>query len=63
MPVNHVLLMTLYAVIVSLFFAFLWRRETRGRVRLFSQLMLGLLGGGILLSWLMYFFPFGPPGS
>ncbi len=63
MPVNHVLLMTLYALIVSTFFAFLWRRSVKARLRLFLQLLVGLLGGGILLAWLMYPFPSGPPGT
>ena len=62
-PVSHVLLMTLYALIVSTFFAFLWKRTGRGRLRLFLQLFVGLMGGGLLLAWLMYPFPSGPPGS
>ena len=63
MPVNHILLMTLYALIVSTFFAFLWRSSRELRLRLFIQLFIGLMGGGILLAWLMYPFPAGPPGS
>ncbi|MCP4203010.1 MAG: hypothetical protein GY769_13895 [bacterium] len=63
MPVNHVLLMTVYALIVSTFFAFLWRRTRAARIRLFVQLFIGLMGGGILLAWLMYPFPSGPPGT
>lgn len=63
MPINHVLLMTLYAVIVGCFFAFLWRSDRAGRLRLFLQLVIGLLGGGILVSWVMYWFPSGPPAS
>lgn len=63
MPVNHVLLMTVYALIVSMFFAFLWRRTRAARTRLFVQLFIGLMGGGILLAWLMYAFPSGPPGT
>lgn len=61
MPVNHLLLMTLYALIVSTFFAFLWRKTRAQRLRLFLQLFVGLLGGGILLAWLMFPFPSGPP--
>lgn len=63
MPVNHFLLMTIYALIVSVFFAVLWRRSRRARIRLFLQLFVGLMGGGFLLAWLMYPFPSGPPGS
>ena len=61
MPVDHVLLMTVYALIVSTFFALLWRATPPDRVRLFLQLFVGLMAGGILLAWLMYPFPAGPP--
>jgi uncharacterized membrane protein YfcA len=53
--------MALYALLVSLFFAVLWRREKRDRIRLFLQLFLGLVGGALVLGWLMYPFPSGPP--
>ncbi len=53
--------MALYALLVSFFFALLWRREKRDRIRLFLQLFLGLVGGAIVLGWLMYPFPSGPP--
>lgn len=58
---DHVLLMTLYAFLVSLFFAVLTRRRRKEQVRLFLTLFLGLMGGGLALAWLMYFFPAGPP--
>jgi len=58
---SHFLLMMLYAFLVSTFFALLWRRAPRARVRLFLQLFLGMMLGGILLAWLMYPFPSGPP--
>jgi uncharacterized membrane protein YfcA len=61
MPVSHFFLMTLYALIVSLFFAILWRRNRRDQVRLLLQMFLGLVGGALLLAWLMYPFPSGPP--
>ncbi len=61
MPLSHVFLMVLYALLVSVFFALLWRGDRRGQVRLFLQLFLGMVGGGILLAWLMYPFPPGPP--
>jgi len=53
--------MTLYALAVSAFFSLLWRRSRAGRLRLFLQLFLGLMGGGLLLAWLMFPFPSGPP--
>jgi cytochrome bd-type quinol oxidase subunit 2 len=62
MPVlSHFLLMVVYAVIVSLFFALLWRRERRERIVLFLQMFAGMVGGGLVLAWLMYPFPSGPP--
>jgi uncharacterized membrane protein YfcA len=61
MPLSHFLLMTLYAFLVSAFFSLLWKRGARARWRLFLQLFLGMVGGAILLAWLMYPFPQGPP--
>ena len=58
---SHFLLMVLYALLVSLFFALLWRRGRREQVKLFSQIFLGMVGGGLLVAWLMYPFPSGPP--
>ncbi len=58
---SHVLLMTLYAFLVSCFFALLWRRDRAAQRRLFLQLFLSMVVGGILLAWLMYPFPPGPP--
>jgi cytochrome bd-type quinol oxidase subunit 2 len=58
---SHFFLMVLYAVVVSLFFTLLWRRERKEQVRLFLQLFLGMVGGGLLVAWLMYPFPQGPP--
>ncbi len=61
MPESHILLMTAYAVLVSLFFGLLWRSERRGRTKLFLQIFLTMMGGGLLLAWLMFPFPGGPP--
>jgi cytochrome bd-type quinol oxidase subunit 2 len=58
---SHFLLMVAYALIVSLFFALLWRRGRREQTRLFLQLFLGMVVGGLALGWLMYPFPPGPP--
>jgi cytochrome bd-type quinol oxidase subunit 2 len=58
---SHFLLMVLYALIVSLFFTFLWRRERKEQIRLFLQIFIGMVGGGLLVAWLMYPFPSGPP--
>jgi cytochrome bd-type quinol oxidase subunit 2 len=58
---SHFFLMVLYSFVVSLFFTLLWRRERKDQVRLFLQLFLGMVGGGLLVAWLMYPFPQGPP--
>ena len=58
---SHFLLMVLYALLVSLFFSLLWRRGRREQIRLFVQIFLGMVGGGLLVAWLMYPFPSGPP--
>lgn len=58
---SHFLLMVVYALIVSLFFTLLWRRERKEQVKLFLQLFLGMVGGGLLVAYLMYPFPPGPP--
>ncbi|MBZ0089486.1 MAG: hypothetical protein K8H90_03800 [Thermoanaerobaculia bacterium] len=53
--------MTLYAALLGVFFATLWRRERRGQVKLFLQVFGSLMLGAALLGWLMYFLPSGPP--
>ncbi|HEX3526051.1 MAG TPA: hypothetical protein VH988_03210 [Thermoanaerobaculia bacterium] len=58
---SHFFLMVLYAFLVSVFFTLLWRRRRREQVKLFLQLFLGMVGGGLLVAWLMYPFPPGPP--
>jgi len=58
---SHFLLMVLYALLVSLFFALLWRRGRREQIKLFLQIFIGMVGGGLLVAWLMYPFPSGPP--
>lgn len=58
---SHFFLMVLYAFVVSAFFTLLWRRGRREQLSLFLQLFLGMVGGGLLVAWLMYPFPSGPP--
>lgn len=60
---SHFLLMLFHALLVGLFFALLWRRERREQVKLFLQVFLGMVGGGLLIAWLMYPFPSGPPAQ
>ncbi|MCZ6508869.1 MAG: hypothetical protein O7A98_01820 [Acidobacteria bacterium] len=58
---SHFGLMALYALLLSVFFALLWKRARREQVRLFLQLFLGMMGGALILAWLMYMLPAGPP--
>jgi uncharacterized membrane protein YfcA len=58
---SHFFLMVLYALIVGLFFTLLWRRDRREQVKLFLQIFLGMVLGGLVVAWLMFYFPSGPP--
>lgn len=58
---GHLAAMTLYAALLSVFFATLWRRERPAQIKLFARIFGSLLLGAIALGWLMYFFPSGPP--
>jgi cytochrome bd-type quinol oxidase subunit 2 len=58
---SHFVLMNVFALLVAVFFALLWRRGRRAQVRLFLEIYLAMVGGGLLLAWLMYPFPSGPP--
>lgn len=58
---SHFFLLVLHALLTSVFFAVLWRRDFREQVKLFLQIFLGMVGGSLLLAWLMYPFPAGPP--
>lgn len=60
---SHFLLMVLHSFLIGLFFAFLWRETPRERTKLFLQFFLGMIGGGLLVAWLMYPFPSGPPAN
>jgi hypothetical protein len=59
--VSHVALMVAYALMVSSFFALLWRRDRSKQLKLFLQIFLSMIVGGIALAWLMFPFPSGPP--
>lgn len=54
---DHAALMILHALLVGMFFAFLWRNTARGRWRLFLKTFLIMVLGGVALGWLMYPFP------
>lgn len=54
---DHLLLMVWHGLLVSVFFAFLWRNEPKERRTLFLKTFLLMVVGGIVLAWLMYPFP------
>jgi len=55
--IDHFLLMVWHALLVSVFFAFLWRRGARERRLMFLKTFGIMVVGSILLGWLMYPFP------
>jgi len=55
--VDHLLLMIWHALLVSVFFAFLWRRSSRDRLRLFAKAFVLMVVGSVVLGWLMYLVP------
>lgn len=57
LPVDHFLIMCFYALLVSSFFALLWREDRRERWKLFGTLLGSLVLGGLAVAWLMYPFP------
>ncbi len=56
-PTDHFLIMTLYALLVSIFFSVLWGNERAERLRLFAKIFGALVLGGLAVAWLMYPFP------
>jgi len=54
---SHLLLMVVFAVLVSLVFAVLLKDEPRGQLRLFATLVAAFVGGALVVAWLMYPFP------
>jgi len=54
---DHPALLPWHALLVSVFFAFLWRSTAVGRRNLFLKTFLIMVIGGTALGWLMYPFP------
>ena len=54
---SHVLLLVLFALFVSIVFAVLLRDDPRSQLQFGGVLFGGLVGGAVLLGWLMYPFP------
>ncbi|HEU5249917.1 MAG TPA: hypothetical protein VFW15_08010 [Thermoanaerobaculia bacterium] len=57
LPTDHFVIMSAFALLVSAFFALLWRDAARERLRLFGILLAALVLGGLAVAWLMYPFP------
>ncbi len=57
LPTDHFVIMSVFALLVSAFFALLWRDAARERLRLFGILLAALVLGGLAVAWLMYPFP------
>ena len=55
--VDHLLLMIWHAVLVAVFFAFLWRQQSKERWILGLKTFAIMVLGGILLGWIMFPFP------
>ena len=55
---SHFLLMTLFALFVSLVFALLAKDEPGEQMRFGGMMFVGFLGAAVVLGWLMYPFPF-----
>ena len=55
---SHLGLMILFALFVSVVFSSLMRDEPRDQLRLGAKMFAGLVGGGILIGWLLYPLPF-----
>jgi hypothetical protein len=54
---SHFLHMVVYSTVVSTFFATMFRESPRDRLRLGLMLWLAMVGGGLLLAWIMFPFP------
>ena len=54
---SHFFHMLIYATVVAVFFAVLLRRTPRGQFRLGGTLWLAMVGGALLLAYLMAPFP------
>jgi hypothetical protein len=54
---SHVLLLVLFAFLVSLVFAVLLRDEPRAQLRTGGMMFGGFIGAAFVLGWLMYPLP------
>ena len=55
---SHTFLLVLFALFASLVFAVIARDDAREQIKLGSLMFGGFIASAIVLSWLMYPFPF-----
>ena len=53
----HLSLMVLHALLIAVFFSFLWKRDSKERWRYFWKVFGALVVGAVVLGWVMYPFP------
>ncbi len=54
---DHFFLLVWHALLVAIFFAFLWRSDGPARRKLFLKTFLIMVGAALVIGWLMYPFP------
>ena len=54
---SHLVLLSVFAIFVSVVFATLMRDEPREQLRFGARLLAGFIGAAVVLSWLMYPLP------
>jgi len=54
---DHFALLVLQALLIAVFFAFLWKEDAPQRLRYFGKVFAALVLGAIVLGWLMLPFP------
>ena len=54
---DHLSLMVLDALLIAVFFSFLWKRDRQERWHYFWKVFGALVVGAIVLGWVMYPFP------
>lgn len=55
---SHLGLMVVFALFVSIVFATLMRDEPREQVMFAARLVVGFVGAGVVIGWLLYPLPF-----
>ena len=55
---SHLAAMVVFALFVSVVFSVLMRDEPKEQLRLGVRMFAGLVGGGVLVGWLLYALPF-----